>query len=352
MKRFLFFLMAMIMTLPCLASCSHSELEIKQEETLTAEESASETQTAATDEQVCMTPQSDYEKSITKILILGSSSSNDVFFQLGRVFKAQGFGGKRYVLGFLYYSGCKFYQHVDFLRRDDPVYDYYKTSGTDYICEEFSTMKHALKDEQWDVILLHPGGSNDLLHKDLNLNFRREIEAYVNEHVPTEHVFGFHLRCPNPTEDDFFSSSWWRKPPEGYRDNLIKAYGGVDFMKQYSMNVNAVKTHILTDPLYEYNICTGAGFVYAHKMLGVSQFALYRDYTHLSDFGRVLAAYCFYTQFTGEPIEEVKLDKIPAKKRQSHYIADGDLIITDELKHIIKESANYALEHPWDIPQF
>ena len=268
------------------------------------------------------------------------------------MFKAQGFGGKRYVLGFLYYSGCNFSQHVEFSRLNDPVYDYYKTSSDGYTCEELTTMKHALTDQQWDVIFLHPGGADDLLHKDLKLSFRRQIEEYVNKHVPTEHVFGFHLRCPNPTENDFFSSSWWRKPPAGYREKLIKAYGVHDFMTQYSMNVNAVKTHILTDPLYEYNICTGAGFVYAHKYLGVSQFALYRDYTHLSDFGRVLAAYCFYTQFTGEPIEEVKLDKIPARARQSHYQADGDLIITEELKTVIKESANYALEHPWDIPQF
>ena len=39
---------------------------------------------------------------------------------------------------------------------------------------------------------------------------------------------------------------------------------------------------------------------------------------------------------------------IPAKSRQKRYQADGDLVLTEELKHVIKESANYSLEHPWD----
>jgi hypothetical protein len=87
---------------------------------------------------------------------------------------------------------------------------------------------------------------------------------------------------------------------------------------------------------------------YAQEVLGIAQTALYRDYTHLSDLGRVLAAYCFYVQFTGEAIDEVKLDRIPAKARQSRYQALGDLVLTEDLKYTIKEAANYSLEHPWE----
>ncbi|MBR3837557.1 MAG: DUF4886 domain-containing protein [Clostridia bacterium] len=347
MKRILSLLLAVLTVLPLFVSCGQSELAVEEtvtEETVTKEENAEEVTTA---DEVGMEPQSDYEKGITRILIIGSSGSNDVFFQLGRVFYAQGFGGKKYTLGFLYYSGGEFPEHVEFSSMNKPVYDYYKTSGEAYVREEECTMKRALGDEAWDVIFLHPGGV-DLKSEDLNLSFRRKIEAYVNEHVPTEHAFGVHLRCPNPTEDEIFSDHWWRKAPAGYRDNLVKTYGENYFLPQFLATTESMKRNVLDDPTYEYAICTGAGIVYAHKVLGVAQTALYRDYTHLSDLGRLLASYCFYVQFTGEAIDEVKLDKLPAKARQSHYQSEGDLILTEDLKYIIKTCANYALEHPWD----
>ncbi|MBR3837559.1 MAG: DUF4886 domain-containing protein [Clostridia bacterium] len=351
MKRVLALLLVLITLLPLACACGQSEL--KAEETAQAEtktEAAAETVTEAATETAGMKPQSDYEKKITRILVLGNSGSNDVFFQLGRVFNAQGFGGKQYTLAFLYYSGCKFSQHVEFMRQDAPVYDYRKTNDVGYTTVAGATMKEALKDEQWDVILLHPGGSDDLTHENLKESFRKQIEEYVNEHVPTEHAFGYLHRATNPDDEVFFSSDWWRQPPEGFRSNQKKNYGTEDYMERYKIEMNLAKAHILTDPTYEYTINTASGMAYAHKILGVSQTALYRDYTHLTDLGRVISAYCLYAQFTGEAIEEVKLDSVPAKARQAHYQSQGDLVLTEDLKHIIKESANFSLQNPWEIP--
>ncbi|MBR7165016.1 MAG: DUF4886 domain-containing protein [Clostridia bacterium] len=348
MKRFFALLLAILTVLPMAFSCGQSELAA--EKTATAEavtEAETAAETTEETETVAMTPQSPYEQSVTRILVIGNSASNDIFFQLGRVFNAQGFGGKKYMLSFLYYSGCKFSQHVDFLTKDAPVYDYYKTSSTGYEREEECTMKRALEDEQWDVILLHPGGAEDIMHEDFKLAFRRKIEAYVNEHVPTEHEFGFLHRGPNPNDPEIWGPNWPVTPPAGIRDRLQEYYS-FDPAVQYAKTTEAVKKHILTDPTYVHNISTAAGMFYAQQVLGVAQTALFRDYTHLSDFGRVLAAYCFYVQFTGEAIDEVKLDMIPAKARQARYQSQGDLILTEDLKHIIKTCANYSLEHPWD----
>ena len=281
-----------------------------------------------------------------KILILGNSASNDIFFQLGRVFKAQGFG-KPYVLGFLYHSGCQFQQHVGYFTQNEYAYDYYKTSDTTYQRVRPSTMEYALRDEPWDIVFLQPGGTEDILHSDFQRDSRRKIEAYVNENVPNAHEFGFHLRCPNPNDPEIWGEGWPVHPPEGYREKLTKCYG-FDPENQFRMTVEACKANILTDPTYKHCICTGAGMFYAQKVLGVPQTSLYRDYTHLHDFGRVLTAYCFYAQLMGEPIDEVKLDLVPATSRQKRYQAEGDLVLTSEQKRIIKESANYALEHPWD----
>jgi hypothetical protein len=214
-----------------------------------------------------------------------------------------------------------------------------------------STLKYALEDKQWDVILLHPGTTPDLTHEDLRYSLRKQIEAYVNEHVPTEHVFGYLHRAPSPDDEVFFSPDWWAKYPKNFFEELQECYDTAnpkDYMERYQIELDRVKTNILTDPTYEYPINTATGIAYAHKGMGVPQTELYRDYIHLSDFGRVLAAYTFYAQFTGEPIDEVKLDKVPAAARFEHYRSEGDLVLTEEMKNVIKESANYALEHPWD----
>ena len=77
------------------------------------------------------------------------------------------------------------------------------------------------------------------------------------------------------------------------------------------------------------------------------QLELWRDYTHLSDYGRLITAYAFYTQFTGNPVTQVGIDKIPASLRQAHFRNKGDLIITEEMKQVIMAAANHALEDPW-----
>ena len=364
-KRILAFLLCLVMLLP-LVSCAAPTLIAQDRLNETVEEETKPdgkkenpegklpplNQTTTKEEGGLggggMMTQSPYEQKVTKILILGNSHTNDVFFQLGRVFNAQGFDGQPYMLGFLYYSGCRLTQHVGFLNNNKAVYDYYKTTGTSYSKQEECTMKKALEDEAWDYIFLHPGGAGDMLDDDLQLEFRRRIEEYVHEHVKTEHQIAWHFSWPSPVDPTFYSKDYWRQPPATYKQNYIDNYG-FDPIRQHTMNTEAIKKNILGDPTYVKTICTGSGIVYARQVLKVPELELYRDYTHLNDFGRVLAAYCFYAQFTGKPIEEVLLEKVPAGSRQSHYSSLGDLVLTDEQKRIIKESANYSLEHPWDV---
>lgn len=341
LKRILALMLSVMTLLSFATSCGQGDLT-------PTETAAAQTET----EEVGMIPQDEKEQDIVRILVIGNSGSKDVFLQLGRVFKAQGFGGKKYTLGFLYYAACTFYQHASFGKNNLPKYDYCVTeSETFEMVNTDSTLKYAPEDKQWDVILLHPGTAPDLSHEDLKHSYRKQIEAYVNEHVPTEHVFGYLHRAPSPDDPVFFSSDWWAGYPKNFFEELKTCYNtenSKDYMERYKIELERVKTNILTDPTYEYPINAATGIAYAHKVMGVPQTELYRDYIHLSDFGRVLAAYTFYAQFTGEPIDEVKLDQVPAAARMEHYRPEGDLVLTEEMKHIIKESANYSLEHPWD----
>ena len=77
---------------------------------------------------------------------------------------------------------------------------------------------------------------------------------------------------------------------------------------------------------------------------------MYRDYTHLSDYGRLLVAYQWYAQLMGlEKIETVKVDALPANLHQdkSMYPAMPDYTNTQEMK----EEAGQLLEENADLEQ-
>ena len=220
--------------------------------------------------------------------------------------------------------------------------------GDWYECTHKATLKYAVTAQPWDVVFLQAGKSD--LDDTLNLEKRRELEEYVNAHLPNEHRFAWHTSWPSPNDEYFFSDECIRKPPSGYQENLIRLYG-FDPLRQFTVLTDKAKNHILTDDTYSFAICTGAGIRYANRVLNVSQRAIYRDYTHLSGLGRLIAAYSFYAQFTGKALEEIKVDVIPAHHRQRYFQADGDLVVTEEMKEIILSSANHALADPWTVPQ-
>ncbi len=280
-----------------------------------------------------------------KILILGNSHSNDTFFQLARVFHTQGYEAS-VDLGFLYHSGCSIAQHVEYYEGDVPAYDFYKSNGVWWDCKNLCTIQCALEADKWDIIFLQAARSD--LTDDLNLATRRRLEDLVNRHVPHPHAFAWHTTWPSPNDELFFSEGYWRQPPAGYKDTLTRLYG-FDPLTQYAVLTEAAKKSILTDGTYQKAICTGAAIVYATQVLGISQREVYRDYTHLSDFGRLIAAHTFYAQFTGRPIQSVNVDVIPAEHRQKHYRDQGDFIVTPTMKEIILKSANQALLDPWTV---
>ena len=90
--------------------------------------------------------------------------------------------------------------------------------------------------------------------------------------------------------------------------------------------------------------------LYAHLSEGYPQTALWRDYTHLNDFGRLVAAYGMLVQLTGNPIESISVDRIPAEMRHSRFKDLGDLVLTEEMKQAVIQAANYSLNAPFTMP--
>lgn len=295
--------------------------------------------------------QSQEEAKVEKILIIGNSHSGDTFWQLQQVFDAH--YGKDVMLGYLYYSGCAIAQHIQFATNDDPVYAYRlnytgKEGGTWNDIKDV-TMKMALKDQAWDVIVLQAAGKVDSKKDQLNLADRRALEEYVRQYVPQPFVFMWNTTWANPADGELFSPDWPVQPPAGYVDTL-KANYNWDPKIQFAQTVANATNYILTDDTYVKAMCPGAAIMYSIFVQERPQTEIYRDYTHLTDFGRLMASYAFYTQYTGEKVSEIKIDVIPARLRQTRFQKEGDLVITDEMKAIILEAVNYAFDHPYEVP--
>jgi len=276
------------------------------------------------------------EAKALKIMILGSSRSVNTFHFLYEAFKDQ-MPEQELVLGVMYYSGCSMSMHMDFMKRDAAVYRYYCNSDGYWEITENVNMTTGLKAQNWDVILFQ-AGNGDLANK-VNEPARVYMKEYVDERVKHPHVFWWHSTWFNSTDPKLYEKANTKLKPED-----------IDQYDSLTTGINAVKEHVMGDPMFAGHITSGTPMMYALKVLEVPEIELFRDHTHLSDYGCLLVAYAWYAQFTGNPVTQINLDKIPAYQRQSMYQSLGDLEITEEMKQIMIETANYTLNNPWTVP--
>ena len=131
--------------------------------------------------------------------------------------------------------------------------------------------------------------------------------------------------------------------------NGYKAYDN-DRLKFYAAFTKNVNDHILTDKTFSGLIPSGTAIENALTSY-LTEWDLIRDYAHVTDYGRLIAAYTWFCVLTGvEQLEEIKLDTIPRKFFKSTLGAQ-DRVLTDMEKAIILESVNNALKNPLQVTQ-
>ena len=281
-----------------------------------------------------------------KIMIIGNSHSQDTFWLLHEAFADQ-MPDLDVVLGVMYYSGCSVTRHVQFTNENRYVYKYHRnTDGTWENMTEVN-MDAGLCDRNWDIIV-YQGGRGET-NNAYNLAGRRALEEIVSQRVPQPYTSMWQVTWPSPQEPAFYDPGYRVQPPAGWVDYLQTNYGH-DVFRQFTVMTDKAKEYLLTDDTYAKVLCPGAGIMRAHALLGVPQLDLWRDYTHLSDYGRLIAAYTFYAQLTGRKVTDIKLDKIPASLRHRYTRGEGDMLITEEMKQVVIHAANSALEDPWTVP--
>lgn len=281
-----------------------------------------------------------------KILIIGNSHSTDAFQLLAEAFRDQ-MPGQDVVMASLYYSGCSITQHNQHIEENAPVYRYtINKNGVQEVTYNV-TINYGLHHQDWDIIMLQAAKTDR--DETLNLAGRRKLEKYVDDHMANPYVFAWHTSWPSPNDETFFSPEWVRQPPAGYKENLIRLYG-FDPVFQSQLLTRQTVDHIIPDDTYKYCVNTGAAIMHAHLVQQIPQLEIWRDYTHLHDFGRLIVAYAMYAQLTGNKITSIGMDTVPVEKRHEQFRHLGDLQITEKMKQAIIRAANYSLENPWVIP--
>lgn len=276
------------------------------------------------------------EANALKIMILGSSRSVNTFQLLYEVFKDQ-MPDQELVLGIMYYSGCSISMHVNFIKQNANVYHYYRnTDGYWEIMKEVN-MDAGLKDQNWDVILLQAGNGD--LDNRLNEGGRNFLKDYVDKLVQHPHQLWWHSTWFNSTDPSLY------KAPKTAADAAA-----VNQFAQLTSTNDAAKAYALTDPMFAGHITSGTPMMYALKHLKVAEKDLFRDHTHLSDFGCLLVGYAWYAQYTSNPVTQIGIDTIPTRLRHTSYQALGDMTVTEEMKRIIIDTVYYTLKNPWAVP--
>ena len=330
MKRTLCLILTCVMFLGILSGCS---ADPDTAPATTGATTAAPTEPTVTEPAPTESPE---EANVLKIMILGSSRSVNAFHFLYQAFKDQ-MPDQELVLGIMYYSGCSMSMHTEFIQTRQDVYRYYLNTTGKWTTRDNVHMEVGLTDQAWDVILLQAGSGD--LENEMNKPCREFITDFVNTWVTTPHVFWWHSTWFNSTTPSLFDPSKTKLDP-------LK----IDQYKQLQDGIDAAKAYVLEDPMFEGRITSGTPMMYALKVLNIPETDLYRDHTHLSDYGCLLVAYAWYTQFTGNPVTQINIDTIDTVYRQSHYRNLGPMAVTEEMKQAIIETANYTLENPWTNP--
>ena len=292
-------------------------------------------------------PLVDVEKKKLNVLIIGNSHSIDAFWLLYQAYMDQ-HPNTDLCVGILHYNGAAIDEHINFLETGEAVIRYYRNSTGWWHIQYDVTAEAVLTDRPWDVIMMQPA-KEDIADETLNQDGRHRLAALVDRYVTTPHEFVWHVSWPSPNDEIFFSPDYIRQPPVGYKDKLTRLYG-FNPITQFRLQTEMTQKFVLDDTLYSNAICSGSAVMHALLTQGMEQLDLWRDYTHLSDYGRLMVGYAITAQLTGVPIGEIGIDEIPIRWRHKQNKSQGPQTVTPEMKQGIVEAANHSLKDPWNVP--
>lgn len=327
-----------------------------------------------------------------KILTLGNSHAIDAMTMLYEVWQKQQ-PGAPLTLGIMYYSGCPIVKHNKHIREQLPAYQYYKLDNEIYgetgawkihgtqkstarLPEDWQTRERAvstdpgwmlfdgwtideaLQDEPWDLVVVQQMNNYAFFPEHYEDG---ELEWHMDHILKTAKgspKLAFHNTWPNPMDETYLKAC--RLPY--WADNMEKWYGtGVGLWNedltamQRKMHRGMVENTVkYIEPkkasgVFTHVLFSGAAVQYSHEKLGLPDSKLYRDYTHLSNYSRLMIACYWYCKLTG--LTSLSKDDIRVEEMPKAFMLNAESWqVTQEEKANIAEAVTFALQTPYALP--
>ena len=279
----------------------------------------------------------DLEDSVLKVLVIGNGHSMDAAELLYDVFQAEN-PSQSVVLGVLSADGADMAEHSLNATKDLCAYNYYKNTGT-WAVQENAALTDALADEQWDVIVLQQMNYKAGLAGEYVSTYFSQIISTIRTHQEAEPKLAWHMVWANPEGEylDGAAREDWKALHENW---YAGADGMYDSSVMYEKIAGCTQKQIMTNKEISLVIPAATAIEYAQQVLGRTYSQVYRDETHLSDYGQLIAAYVWYAQLMGlDSVSGVNLEQIA-----------GGVNVTEDMKQDIMACVNWALANPCALP--
>lgn len=339
---------------------------------------------------------------VLKVLVIGNSHGLDATNLLYEVFKTEGLPAEYddLVLGAMYTGGCSVSTHASKALATLP-YEYYtrndgkKADGswTKYYDDQ-ATLKYALEGDAWDVVLLQEMNTSSARSEYFENDNIETVFTFVTQTLGYEPHLMWNMIWANPEIPESYVNYLYKDGDDGTggdvgsgsegddNDNSEPAVvarrlawifqtqqpgalelWGKNYVKLWENNRQVMYNNIVSN-VHKYVVGKDAHGIgmddvmpnataiqYAIEWMGMHEQDMYRDYTHISDLGRLIVAYLYYAKLTGKTaIDAPKYTLVSQtleNSRQPLGYAKDYSIYSD----VIRNSVNFALADPYGVIQ-
>ena len=297
---------------------------------------------------------------ILKVLNISNSHGQDAIWQLPTVLNAE-MPDQEYVIVEMYQSYA-LTEHIQAAKNDSPVYYYQINTGGDWVTlTTEATIAEGLLTQNWDYVMFNESSRHLGLESKMSQGMVDWFADYIMDHLGHEPKLLYDMTWASPTDDRFYTDATRQQATSTFKSTYTKDYG-FDHVNHYNQLVALTKKYLVGHEAFYKIIYNATPVQYAGEILGVPQYDvnqvydLYRDYTHISDYARLMVAYNWYCQiFEIEALTEVKADMIRWETRapwNNRHKKLGDLTLTQQHKDVIVASVNYSLKNPLEMPEY
>lgn len=304
------------------------------------------------------------EEQVLKILSIGQSHSQDSIWLLQEVLQTEMPEGEFFVAECL--RSVTLVDHVKNANNDTAVYDYCVNTDGEWIWNEGWTIRQALQAQRWDYVVINESSRYLGLESTMKKGYVTQMAEFVHDNIDYDFKLLYNWTWTTPTDQTFYDENFEPQASSTFWSNYEKDYQA-DRTVHYESMLAMLQKYVEPVEGIDGILYSATPIQYATEVMGVPQaevtdedltklpysladYSLYRDYIHLSDYGRLYIAYLWYAQLYGlTSISEVNVDVIEAHLRQWRWESQGDVVLTQQMKDWIIEAVNYTLQHPTEI---